>query len=93
MTPNPLSVFENYLLSIIINWVIIYSSLRYALQIFIQLLSHISNKTNTDEELPTQKNCIDEKQRRKVVGIAENEGENSKIARLSTHTHYKFTKM
>ena len=85
MTPNLLSVFENCLLSMIINWVIIYSSLRYALQIFIQLLSHISNKTNTDEELPTQKNCIDEKQRRKVVGIAENKGENSKIAPVPKH--------
>ena len=91
MTPNPLSILENYLLSMIINWVIIYSALRYALQIFIQLLSHISriwcgsNKTNTSEGLPTLKPCTDEKQRRKVAEISENKGENSEIAQVPIH--------
>ncbi|KAF3437661.1 hypothetical protein FNV43_RR20417 [Rhamnella rubrinervis] len=95
MTPNTLSILEYYLFSVIIKWVIIlrdfYSTLRYALQIFIQLLSYISriwsggNKTNTSEGLRTLKSCIDEKQRRKVVEIAENKGENSKIAQVPIH--------
>lgn len=97
MTSEALFVLRTCILAVIVNWFIIlgdfYSTVRYALQIFIHSVCHISRiwsvrqKTKSESEgLPAQtSSAINGKQRRKVADTAEGKGETSNNAQVPKH--------